>query len=207
VAINRWLDEDRPEGPPQAGPVPRLLWDNTGDAAALTSLLLVLGHRRLGVVNPTPSPGAEEIAVRMNYHQRHRAVDRAAAAAGCPAVKNYTMCQVADGSWRRDGVTAFFGPTDDASVAADIVQALARQSLAVPRDASVVSFADVDLAEYVTPRLTTATIPFEESGRVAGELGLRFIRGEAVEPLTVLPCPVVERESCARPAPGAPPPA
>jgi len=200
VAINRWLDDDEPNAQPKAGPVPRVLWDNAGGAAALTSLLAGMGHRHLAFVNLAATAGVESLDLRMNYRQRWRAVRCAAADAGCPDVRHYTVHDVRDGTWRRDGVTAFVGATDDGSAAADVVHALAAQSLAVPRDASVASFADAELAENLTPRLTTAAIPFEESGRVAGGMVLRLIQGEAVEPLSVLPCPIVERESCAPPA-------
>jgi DNA-binding LacI/PurR family transcriptional regulator len=199
VAINRWLDEDQPDAAPRAGPVPRVLWDNAAGAGTLTSVLLGLGHRRVAFVRVIPGPGTEPIDLRMNYHQRWQAVRRTAAAAGCPAPRYYTVQEVRDGTWRRDGVTAFIGATDDGSAAADVVHALAQQTLAVPHDASVASFADIELAENLTPRLTTAAIPFEESGRVAARQLLRLVAGEGVGGLVVLPCPVVERESCAPP--------
>jgi LacI family transcriptional regulator len=55
-------------------------------------------------------------------------------------------------------------------VAFGAYQALAEHGLSVPRDISVASFDDDEVASYLRPGLTTARLPYEEMGRRAMEL-------------------------------------
>jgi LacI family transcriptional regulator len=55
-------------------------------------------------------------------------------------------------------------------VAFGAYQALAGHGLSVPRDVSVASFDDDEVASYLRPGLTTARLPHEEMGRRAMEL-------------------------------------
>jgi DNA-binding LacI/PurR family transcriptional regulator len=198
VAVNRWLEEDGSGLTPVPGPIPRVLWDNASGARAIAAHLLALGHRRLAFVN-------NETYVRMsdhvNYVQRCEAFCAAVLSAGGQAYR-YELPEMVAGAWRRDGVTAVLSSTD--STAAEVVHALMGEQVGVPRDVSVAGFADTDVSRLMTPRLTTAALPYEESGRLAADLILRLIRGEAVDALTVLPCPMLERESTGPVAGGVP---
>ncbi len=70
-------------------------------------------------------------------------------------------------------------------------QALAGAGLAIPRDVSVVSFDNDEIASYLRPGLTTIALPHEEMGRAAVELLLR----PTLEGRAVLPMPVIRRGS------------
>ena len=189
VAVNRWLEEDGSGLTAVPGSIPRVLWDNATGARTIAEHLLALGHRRLAFVN-------NESYLRMpdhvNYVQRCEAFCAAVHAGGGQAYR-YELADMAAGAWRHDGVTALLASTDD--TAAGIVHDLTQEQVGVPRDISVAGFANTDVSRLMTPRLTTAALPYEESGRLAADLVLRLIRGEAVDALTVLPCPVFERES------------
>ena len=191
VAINRWLEEDGDSLTLQSSPIPRVVWDNAGGASMLVEHLVALGHRRLALVSDTPPTAWSH---RIGYRQRWEGMRTTAAQSGCPEPALYTVSDVIDGRWRRDGITAFLGITDD--VAADVIHALAQQGIVVPRDVSVTGFTNTD-APRITPRLTTSSVPFVESGRAAAQILLQALRGDSVPSLTVVPCSLIERESTA----------
>lgn len=74
-------------------------------------------------------------------------------------------------------------------------QALAEAGLSVPHDISIVSFDNDELAAYLRPGLTTVALPHEAMGRRAVELLLT----PTSEGETLVPMPVVMRDSVARP--------
>ncbi len=75
-------------------------------------------------------------------------------------------------------------------------QAAAELGLSIPRDLSIVSFDNDEVASYLRPGLTTVALPHEEMGRRAIELLLAGAQGGH----TLIEMPVVERESVAAPA-------
>ena len=65
----------------------------------------------------------------------------------------------------------------------------------VPRDVSVVGIDDIQLAAFMSPRLTTIRQPLLEMGAVAATTLLLRIYGEAVPEETVVQPELVARES------------
>ncbi|MFJ4836465.1 substrate-binding domain-containing protein [Streptomyces sp. NPDC088747] len=76
-------------------------------------------------------------------------------------------------------------------------QALADRGLSVPRNISVVSFDNDELASYLRPGLTTVALPHEAMGRTSVELLLD--RGRRPD-CHLIPMPVVGRGSVRPPA-------
>ena len=72
-------------------------------------------------------------------------------------------------------VTAVVAYNDE--IAVGVVNRLADRGIGVPGDISVVGFDDTQLAEMVTPRLTTVRIPAATAGTAAVELLLDLVRG------------------------------
>ena len=74
----------------------------------------------------------------------------------------------------------------------------------MPRDLSVLSVGDTDLAAVHTPAITALRWSLEHVGRAAAELLLQRLRGDAGEAQSqaLLPVDLVLRESCAPPAEG-----
>jgi LacI family transcriptional regulator len=72
--------------------------------------------------------------------------------------------------------------------------------LSIPEDLSVIGFDDMKvISETLYPRLTTVALPYFDIGRRAVELLLSTERaGEAGTGPTLIPCPLVVRESCRR---------
>lgn len=62
-------------------------------------------------------------------------------------------------------------------IAVGVVNRLADRGIGVPGDISVVGFDDTQLAEMVTPRLTTVRIPAATAGTAAIEMLLDLVRG------------------------------
>ncbi|WP_369135924.1 LacI family DNA-binding transcriptional regulator [Modestobacter sp. I12A-02662] len=75
-------------------------------------------------------------------------------------------------------VTAVVAYNDE--IAVGVVNRLADRGIAVPGDISVVGFDDTQLAEMVTPRLTTVRIPAAVAGTTAIEMLLDLVRGRDV---------------------------
>jgi LacI family transcriptional regulator len=91
--------------------------------------------------------------------------------------------------------TAVFAATDELAIGA--IRVLTDEGLRVPEDVSVVGFDDIDIAQYVTPRLTTICQPLAEIGeKTALALHRQIIGGNNnTEKEQILPYKLVIRES------------
>lgn len=95
--------------------------------------------------------------------------------------------------------TAVFASGDWLALGA--IMAAKDSGLSVPGDISVMGYDDIDLAEYVTPALTTVRQDTELLGSRAADLLLEAIEGKEQDKESILvPVEVIERESCAPPA-------
>lgn len=73
----------------------------------------------------------------------------------------------------------------------DVVRSV---GMRIPDDISIVGFDDYQLSAYVMPGLTTATHPKNKMGMDAGQMILRMINGEKVEPIIYHP-EIIKRDS------------
>ena len=96
--------------------------------------------------------------------------------------------------------TAVFAATDDLAIGA--VRALSDEGIRVPGDVSVVGFDDIDLSNYITPRLTTIRQPIKEIGEQTALALHRCIAGGEFKADSgkeqVFPHRLIIRESTAR---------
>lgn len=65
----------------------------------------------------------------------------------------------------------------------------------MPDDLSVIGFDDIQLAEYLQPRLTTIRQPMYESGSLAGHLLFQRLNGDEVNDFYKLKIELIERSS------------
>lgn len=86
---------------------------------------------------------------------------------------------------------------NDAS-AAGAIRAIHDRGLSVPEDVSVVGIDDIELAAFMSPRLTTIRQPLRRMGAIAAETLLKRIHGEDVPEETLVQPELVVRESTAR---------
>jgi LacI family transcriptional regulator len=93
-----------------------------------------------------------------------------------------------------DPPTAIFAFNDN--VAVGVMSAARARGLSIPDDLSVVGFDDSELAEIVTPGLTTVRQPLAEMGRMAVSLLMRLLENQRVDALRIeLATKLVVRES------------
>ena len=86
-------------------------------------------------------------------------------------------------------------------ILAGVLRAARDLGFSVPRDLSVLSVGDTDLAAVHTPAITALRWSLEDVGRAAAELLLQRLRGggSAAQSRARLPVELVLRESCAPP--------
>lgn len=95
-----------------------------------------------------------------------------------------------------DVPTAIFCQND--RMAIGCYEALKEAGYDIPRDMSVVGYDDEEIARHLHPQLTTSVLPHRAMGQWIAEQ-LADTNGEPRYPLTKLECPLVERESVAKP--------
>ena len=183
--------------------------DDAGGAAAALRHLADLGHRRVAMLGGHHSPELPEAdSGNVSGPIRWRAFRAAAAEAGVEARHAGHGWSIHDGHAAAMRVldvppsrrpTALFAVCD--RVAAGALLAAARLGASVPEDLSIIGFDDQEaLAESLVPPLTTVALPHALMGKTAVELALAVARGERPDPpQRVLPCPLVVRDSTARP--------
>lgn len=98
---------------------------------------------------------------------------------------------------RRGRFTALFAAND--VIAAGAMVALREAGMSVPGDVSVVGFDDRSLAVLLEPPLTTIRYPMEDVGCRAARHLVQRVRGEAVDPLPLLPPTLIVRRSSGPP--------
>jgi LacI family transcriptional regulator len=166
-----------------------------------TEYLINLGHRRIGIITgplALRTSRARLAGYREALESASIPVDSALILEG-----NYLLgdgyqqtCAMLD---RADPPTAIFAGND--AQAAGVYRALYERDIKIPTMMSVVGFDDVTYASQMAPPLTTIRQPLVEIGRMATNMLLRLIEGEALEATHVeLSTSLVVRESCAAPS-------
>jgi LacI family transcriptional regulator len=181
--------------------VPVVGSDHRKTGALVAEHLVSLGHTQVATVIGSRN--------RQVTHSRLKGFQAALEAAGV----TLDPTAVVEGDWTgagaraavhrlldaHPGVTAIFAQND--VMALGVLRALAERGTRVPDDCSVVGCDDLEIAEFVTPPLTTVRIPFEDTGAHAAAQLLKLVRGEKVPSRSLLPVTFVERGSTARPPP------
>lgn len=94
--------------------------------------------------------------------------------------------------------TAVFCASD--ATAVGVIKALKEHGLRIPNDISVIGIDNIEIAQYVSPMLTTIHIPIDELGKTAARILIDRIEKKHHLPLRVeMPFYIVKRESCAEP--------
>lgn len=143
--------------------------DNFGGSYEAVSYLIAHGHRHIGLVGSLPNayPSIEER--RRGYLQAlqaHGITQRYLADSHIPSLEAVTA---AISLLRRfPHITALFCCNDHMAIA--VMQAAHSLGRAVPDDLSIIGFDNIDLAEHVTPALTTMHVDKFSMGRLAVQL-------------------------------------
>lgn len=176
--------------------------DDFGGAEAAARHLLELGHRRLAIVVLPPARGqVESTPTAARRLAGYRAAIRQAGAAEARSVVagiSFAAGARAFESLLKDAhrPTGVLAMSDMAAIG--VMSAAQAAGLQVPEDLSVVGFDDVPMAAWTSPPLTTVRQPIVEKGRLAAQLLIRRMRGEAVDSPRPLATTLVVRDSTMR---------
>ncbi|MCW5722880.1 MAG: LacI family DNA-binding transcriptional regulator [Devosia sp.] len=96
-----------------------------------------------------------------------------------------------------DPPTAIFCQNDRSAIGC--YEALKEEGYAIPADMAVVGYDDEEISRHLHPRLTTSILPHRAMGQWVVEQMGEFVPGQGRYPLVKLECPLVERDSVARP--------
>ncbi|HLK59917.1 MAG TPA: LacI family DNA-binding transcriptional regulator [Chthonomonadaceae bacterium] len=173
-----------------------VMGDDATGAYALTRHLLALGHRRMVLLGPKEIRGP---------YDRIRGFQRALREADLPLKETlslglYTQQDVkaaVEALLQRSAPpTALFAHQD--TMAAWTVKYLQEAGVVLPQQMAVVGFGNQDLAQFITPRLTTVDYPVAAIVEQGLQLLLRRIRrsGDPAPQQIVLTPHLVIRQSC-----------
>jgi LacI family transcriptional regulator len=95
--------------------------------------------------------------------------------------------------------TALLAFNDGSAIGA--MRAIQDLGMRVPDDISVIGVDDIQLADFISPRLTTIRQPLKEMGEIAASILLQRIQGELPPEETVIQPELVIRESTAKARP------
>lgn len=99
---------------------------------------------------------------------------------------------------QQPSLTAIFCGDDITAIG--VLRAINDFGLKVPDDLSVISIDDIEMAQFLSPMLTTIHVPMEEMGRLAAKMLIDRINGGHTLPMKInLPFYLAKRESCAKP--------
>jgi DNA-binding LacI/PurR family transcriptional regulator len=97
---------------------------------------------------------------------------------------------------KKTNTTAIFCANDITAIGA--LKAVKESGLRVPEDISIISIDDIDMAQYVSPMLTTIHIPIDELGKITAKTLIDRIEHGHTLPMKIeIPFTLTKRESCA----------
>ena len=182
---------------------PSVIPDDEGGGYAQAQYLLKRGHRRIGLITLIPGIEATRLrgaGVQRAFQDSGVQFDESLRKLGIEGVvRNETMVAfeaTVEILKRKDRPTAIICGND--TVATQVYYAAAHLGLQVPEDLSIIGFDDQKLiSENLRPSLTTVALPYFDIGRIAVETMRDTKKHDGNwAPKILVPCPVVERESC-----------
>ena len=160
--------------------------------------LIECGHKKIGYI------GSDIIPDNLKNIGRVEAYQRVMRKNNLDIDQNWVI----DCKWHRDTCfnetikllqsdnkpTAIFVASDHMAIAS--IAAIHSLGLSVPEDISVVAISDIEEAAYLTPPLTTVSIPQQEMGKLATEVLLQRMSGdETITKQIFVPCKLIIRNS------------
>ena len=179
--------------------LPSVGFDNVTIAKHMTEHLLSLGHERIAVVSGFT-------ANNDRARSRIQGVRQALSAHGLRLPKELLIEQSYNLHGGRLALqqlmqldqppTAIFCAMD--LLAAGVLLEAQRLQIDVPRTLSVCGIDNHELAEVISPGLTTISLPTYELGRITAERVLSALSGETIPSQTILPFELIVRGSTAK---------
>jgi LacI family transcriptional regulator len=185
------------------GDRPSIIPDDECGGYTQAKYLLQRGHRKIALITLIPQLEATRLrgqGVRRAFRESGVTFDdhlEVRGMTGPVGQERLVTLDVATQVLRaKDRPTAIICGNDQ--VAMQVYAAAANLGLSVPQDLSIMGFDDLRLiSETLYPQLTTVALPYFEIGRKAVELSLSSReQDEDWAPRILVPCPLVERQSC-----------
>jgi LacI family transcriptional regulator len=180
---------------------PCVLPDDAGGGYIQAKHILELGHRRIGVISligELPATRLRDVGMRRAFAEVGVTLDESLYVPGFAGSTRQEVLIAYDAARtllsQSDRPSAIICGNDQ--IAMQVYAAAASLNLSIPEDLSVIGFDNFKfVAETLMPKLTTVALPYFDIGKKAVEL----INTENVaEQKTLLPCTLVERQSCKR---------
>ena len=174
--------------------------DNTRGSFDATNHLLQLGHRRIGYVG-------DRLGLHSDFERRAGFLE-AMEKAGITVPADFVLTGDGKMEGAYEAVLALLRGNGDLPTALvcyndmsaiGAMQAAKSVRISVPDQLSIVGFDDIQVAELVTPALTTICQPKRELGARSMRLMIKLLRGETAEKSVVLPGELIVRSSTASP--------
>ncbi len=169
--------------------------DNVNGAYQAVSYLIERGHRHIGIVGTCPDGYPSLRERRQGYIQALKDHDlKQTCFADCAPHKDAAFEAATQLLSRCPQISAVFGCNDEIALAAmQAAQALGRQ---LPEEFSVIGFDDIDLAQHVTPSLTTMRVDKAGMGRMSVKLLINRVEfPDAARVTSVIRPRLIERKS------------
>lgn len=190
VLIERMVDQ----------PIDSVATDHYGASLHAFEYLLAMGHRRIGIITVTAAatPGRDRLRAYTDAHLFLGLAPDPGLVADTGFLAEYGYRTAYNQLTSADPPTAIAA---GANQMLGVLKAIRVLGLESPRDVSLVSFGDTDLAELFTPPLTVVRWSPHKVGATAAEILLSRLDNTAREgPLKLqLPAELVLRGSCASP--------
>lgn len=170
--------------------------DNFAGACRMVTYLIEKGHRHIALVGSHPKAYPSIQERHDGYRQalsNHGISDHYVAL--CHLIDDEEIARATAELLRRSPqITAVFGVNDEVAIKVmDVARDLGRQ---VPQDLSVCGFDNIDLADCVSPSLTTMHVDKIGMGRLGVQLLINRVEHPESSPVRVIVCPeLIERNS------------
>lgn len=177
-----------------------VLPDDFGGAVMAVEHLISLGHKRIAFINGPAETGHKPAVDRLTGYvsalTRHGIrFDPVLVRGGGWEDPVSAMKIASDLLSLPQRPTAVFSAND--VIAAGVIRACRERGIRVPEDLAVIGFDDRDIAQFLTPPLTTVRLPMREIGDTAARLLIDYLEnGVPPDTTTFVSCELVVRESC-----------
>ena len=165
-----------------------------------TRHLIKLGHRHIGYIDrPVDLPHSIERLKGYRKALEEKGIKKDDYIIKCSGFNYINGSEAAEKLLKqKPEVTAVLAFNDTIAIGA--IRAINDKGLRVPDDISVISFDDIELCSFITPRLTTVHFPKHKMAEAAVDLLIKRIKNPEIEKSIkkVLPLNLIIRESTSR---------
>ena len=188
-------------GKPSSASLPSVQIENVAAAKMACEYLLSMGHTRIAMLS-----GPENSTTALDRTQGYFEALQARKISHHP---EWVMCGNFDygdafratesliGDNNEHQITAIFAHNDLMAIGA--MNALRKKGFRIPEDISVLGFDNIPAASFVTPSLTTVSVPVDKMGQIAMENLARLLERKKIQQSILLPVGIELRKSVAIP--------